>query len=46
VDPATATQKSEYKGKTYYFCSLDDKSQFDKAPASYIKTEKKDTTKK
>jgi YHS domain-containing protein len=45
VDPATA-QKSEYKGKTYYFCSLDDKKEFDKAPASYIKLDKKETTKK
>jgi YHS domain-containing protein len=38
--------KSDYKGKTYYFCSLDDKKEFDKAPASYIKTDKKETTKK
>ena len=45
VDPATAP-KSEYKGKSYYFCSLDEKKDFDKAPASYIKIEKKDTTKK
>ena len=45
VDPATA-QKTEYKGKTYYFCSIDDKKEFDKAPSSYIKLDKKDTTKK
>jgi Cu+-exporting ATPase len=45
VDPA-ASPKSEFKGKTYYFCSLDDKKEFDKAPATYIKVEKKDTTKK
>jgi YHS domain-containing protein len=45
VNTATA-QKSEFKGKTYYFCSLDDKKEFDKAPATYIKVEKKDTTKK
>jgi Cu+-exporting ATPase len=38
--------KSDYKGKTYYFCSLDDKKEFDKAPATYIKTDKKDTAKK
>jgi len=38
--------KSEYKGKTYYFCSLDEKKEFDKAPATYIKLEKKATTKK
>ena len=45
VDPTTAP-KSEFKGKTYYFCSIDEKKEFDKAPASYIKIEKKDTTKK
>jgi YHS domain-containing protein len=38
--------KSEFKGKTYYFCSISDKQEFDKAPASYIKIDKKDTTKK
>lgn len=45
VDTADSP-KSDYKGKTYYFCSLDDKKEFDKAPASYIKIDKKDTTKK
>jgi YHS domain-containing protein len=45
INPATASQKSEYKGKTYYFCSLDDKKEFDKAPANYIKTDKRDTGK-
>lgn len=45
VDPATSP-KSEFKGKTYYFCSVNDKKEFDKAPASYIKLDKKDTTKK
>lgn len=38
--------KSDFKGKTYYFCSISDKQEFDKAPASYIKVDKKDTTKK
>lgn len=46
VDPATAAGKSEFKGKTYYFCSIEDKKEFDKAPSSYIKLDKKDTTKK
>ncbi len=45
VDPATSP-KSEFKGKTYYFCSVSDKKEFDKAPATYIKLDKKDTTKK
>lgn len=38
--------KSDFKGKTYYFCSLDEKKEFDKAPATYIKLDKKETTKK
>jgi YHS domain-containing protein len=45
VNTATA-EKTEFKGKTYYFCSLDEKKEFDKAPATYIKVEKKETTKK
>jgi YHS domain-containing protein len=45
VDPATSP-KSTYKGKSYYFCSLSDKQEFDKAPTTYIKVDKKDTTKK
>jgi Cu+-exporting ATPase len=45
VDPATAP-KTEFKGKTYYFCSIDEKKEFDKAPSTYIKLDKKDTTKK
>lgn len=36
VDPkASDTQKSMYKGKTYYFCSREDKEKFDKSPAQY-----------
>jgi YHS domain-containing protein len=45
VNTASA-EKSDYKGKTYYFCSLSDKQEFDKAPANYIKVDKKETTKK
>jgi|HubBroStandDraft_1064217.scaffolds.fasta_scaffold798546_2 YHS domain-containing protein len=45
VETATAP-KTEFKGKTYYFCSIDEKKEFDKAPATYIKVEKKETTKK
>jgi len=45
VDPAKSP-KSQYKGKTYYFCSIEDKKDFDKAPSTYIKLDKKDTTKK
>jgi YHS domain-containing protein len=36
-----AAEKSAYKGKTYYFCSRDDKEKFDKAPDKYAKAEDK-----
>jgi len=36
IDPATAAGKSEYKGETYYFCSLGCKKSFDKEPDKYI----------
>jgi YHS domain-containing protein len=45
VNTATAP-KTDFKGKTYYFCSIGEKEEFDKAPSTYIKVEKKDTTKK
>jgi YHS domain-containing protein len=35
VDEKTAKLKSEYKGKTYYFCNQTCKSSFDKNPAKY-----------
>jgi putative intracellular protease/amidase/YHS domain-containing protein len=40
VDPATAP-KSVYKGKTYYFCSEDDKKTFDAAPDKFVSAGKK-----
>ena len=36
VDPKTAAGKSEYEGKTYYFCSQQCKQQFDQDPARYV----------
>ncbi len=36
VDPKTATHKSTYQGKTYYFCSPGCKRDFDKEPEKYI----------
>ncbi|MEO7144919.1 MAG: YHS domain-containing protein [Bryobacteraceae bacterium] len=36
VDAKTADQ-SVYQGKTYYFCSKEDKAAFDKHPANYVK---------
>jgi YHS domain-containing protein len=39
VDTKTA-EKSAYKGKTYYFCSPDDKKDFEKDPTKYVKADK------
>lgn len=36
VDPATAQFKSDYVGKTYYFCAASCKRSFDRDPAAYI----------
>jgi YHS domain-containing protein len=36
VDSATAPSMT-YKGKTYYFCSEDDKAKFEKNPEQYLK---------
>ena len=35
VDEKTAKWKSEYKGKTYYFCAPGCKKKFDSDPAQY-----------
>ena len=35
VDPAKAAGKSEYNGKTYYFCSGSCKTKFDGNPGRY-----------
>ncbi len=37
VDPAKAAGKSEYQGKTYYFCNPICKKKFDANPAQYVK---------
>ena len=39
VDEKTAAAKSEYKGKTYYFCAPGCKSAFDKDPEKYLSGE-------
>ena len=36
IDPATAACTSEYKGQTYYFCSLGCKKSFDQEPEKYL----------
>jgi len=35
VDEKTAAAKSEYKGKTYYFCAQGCKKEFDGHPDKY-----------
>jgi YHS domain-containing protein len=35
VDEKTARLKSQYKGKTYYFCNQSCKAIFDKNPAKH-----------
>ena len=37
VDPMFAAGKSEYSGKSYYFCNPSCKAKFDKNPAKYAK---------
>lgn len=39
VDEMTAKWKTEYKGKTYYFCAQMCKQKFDRNPEQYIKPE-------
>jgi YHS domain-containing protein len=43
VDPKTASWKSEYQGKMYYFCAPGCKADFDKNPQKYIKSVEGDT---
>lgn len=38
VDEATAPAKSEYQGKTYYFCAPGCKKAFDENPEKYAHT--------
>jgi len=37
VDPAKAAAKSEFQGKTYYFCSAACKAKFDANPSQYAR---------
>jgi len=37
VDESKAAGKTEYKGKTYYFCSAGCKAKFEKEPEKYAK---------
>ncbi len=38
VNEKKAAAKSEYKGKTYYFCAQGCKAAFDKEPEKYLGT--------
>jgi len=37
VNEATARFKTEYKGRTYYFCAPGCKKLFERDPAAYLK---------
>ena len=37
IDESKAAGKSEYQGKTYYFCAPGCKKQFDEHPQEYVK---------
>jgi len=41
VDTKTTTDKADYKGKTYYFCSREEKETFLKSPEKFVKAEPK-----
>ena len=36
VDPATATQKADHDGKTYYFCGPGCRKAFEAEPAKFL----------
>ena len=38
VDEDTAVAKSEYKGKTYFFCTLACKNDFDENPEVFVES--------
>lgn len=39
VDEKAASAKSDYRGKTYYFCCSGCKESFDKEPEKYVREE-------
>ncbi len=39
IEPKTAAARSEYKGRTYYFCAKGCKVQFDRNPEKYVSAE-------
>ena len=43
VDPVTAEWKTDYDGKTYYFCAPGCKRSFEKDPEKYLKDDASDS---
>ncbi|MEA1965084.1 MAG: YHS domain-containing protein [Candidatus Aerophobetes bacterium] len=41
VDEKKAAAKTDYKGKTYYFCAHDCEEAFKKDPAKYVKSSRR-----
>ena len=39
IDPASAKLRSEYEGRTYNFCSEECKSEFDREPEKYLRSQ-------
>ncbi len=39
IDPGTAAGQTEYKGKTYYFCAIGCKRDFDEDPEGILAAE-------
>jgi len=37
ISPSKAAARSEYQGKTYYFCAMGCKQSFDTEPLKYVK---------
>jgi YHS domain-containing protein len=40
VDEKTARYKSDYQGKTYYFCAAGCQKEFESDPRKYVATDK------
>ena len=36
LEPSKAAAESNYQGRTYYFCSQEDKMKFDEDPRKYL----------
>ncbi len=45
IDEKTAKWKTEYEGKTYYFCGPMCKMEFDESPLKYVQPENEPSSK-